>query len=60
VALLLVIFVESVVEKRRKIMAINKPEDAHRLFANAFNSGNLESIIALYESEWRLVGTGRL
>jgi len=55
VALLLVIFVESVIEKRRKIMAINKPEDAHRLFADAFNSGDLESIIALYEPEAALV-----
>jgi uncharacterized protein (TIGR02246 family) len=55
VALLLVIFVESVMEKRRKIMAINKPEDAHRLFADAFNSGDLESIIALYEPEAALV-----
>lgn len=36
-------------------MAINKPEDAHRLFANAFNSEDIESIIALYESEATLV-----
>ena len=42
-------------EKRRKIMAINKLEDAHRLFAEAFNSGDVESITALYEPEATLV-----
>jgi uncharacterized protein (TIGR02246 family) len=42
-------------EKRRKIMAINKLEDVHRLFADAFNSGDADSIMALYEPEATLV-----
>ncbi len=38
-----------------KIMPINKPEDAHSLFAEAFNSGDVDSIMALYEHEAMLV-----
>ena len=36
-------------------MVGSNPEDAHRLFANAFNAGDLESLVALYEPEARLV-----
>jgi len=36
-------------------MGINKLEDAHRLFAEAFNSGDADSIMALYEPEAALV-----
>ncbi len=32
-------------------MPARKPEDAHRLFAEAMNAGNLESLLALYEEE---------
>lgn len=30
-------------------MAANRPEEAHRLFAEAFNAGDLEALLALYE-----------
>lgn len=36
-------------------MAIKKLDDAHRLFAEAFNSGDVDSIMALYEPEATLV-----
>lgn len=36
-------------------MGINKLEDAHRLFAEAFNSGDADSILAPYEPEATLV-----
>lgn len=36
-------------------MAISKPEDAHRLFAEAFNAGDMESLMALYAPDARLV-----
>jgi uncharacterized protein (TIGR02246 family) len=36
-------------------MAESKPEDAHRLFAEAFNAGDLESLVALYAPDARLV-----
>jgi len=29
--------------------ATQKPEDAHRLFVEAFNSGDVEAVVALYE-----------
>ena len=36
-------------------MAITKPEDAHRLWAEAFNAGDLESLVALYAPDARFV-----
>jgi ketosteroid isomerase-like protein len=36
-------------------MPITKPEDAHRLFAEAFNAGDLDALVALYEPEAQLV-----
>ncbi len=36
-------------------MVINELEDAHLLFAEAFNSGDMDSIMALYEPEATLV-----
>ena len=36
-------------------MAIPKPEDAHRLWAEAFNAGDLESLMAMYASDARFV-----
>jgi ketosteroid isomerase-like protein len=36
-------------------MPIAKPEDAHRLFAEAFNAGKLDALVALYESEAHLI-----
>lgn len=36
-------------------MVIKKLEDAHLLFAEAFNSGDVDSIAALYEPEATLV-----
>ena len=30
-------------------MADSRPEDAHRLFAEHFNSGDLDALVALYE-----------
>ena len=36
-------------------MAGSKPENAHRLFAEAFNAGDLESLVALYAPDARLV-----
>jgi uncharacterized protein (TIGR02246 family) len=32
-------------------MILKKPEDMNRLFAEAFNSGDVESVLALYEHE---------
>jgi len=36
-------------------MPIAKPEDAHRLFAEAFNAGKLDAIVALYDPEAHLI-----
>lgn len=36
-------------------MSARKPEDIHNLFAVAFNSGNVDSIMALYEPEATLI-----
>jgi uncharacterized protein (TIGR02246 family) len=36
-------------------MAIAKPEDAHRLWAEAFNAGDLESLMAMYAPDARFV-----
>jgi ketosteroid isomerase-like protein len=36
-------------------MAISKPEDAHRMFAEAFNAGDLESLMAVYAPDALLV-----
>lgn len=36
-------------------MGANKPEDIHKLFTAAFNSGNLEALMALYEPDAQLV-----
>lgn len=36
-------------------MAPSRPEDAHRLFAEAFKSGDLDSLVALYEPGARYV-----
>ena len=36
-------------------MPIRHPEDAHRLFAEAVNSGDVESVVALYDRDARLV-----
>ena len=36
-------------------MPIAKPEDAHRLFADAFNAGKLHALVALYEPGAQLI-----
>ena len=36
-------------------MGANTPEDIHKLFTAAFNSGNLEALMALYEPDAQLV-----
>jgi ketosteroid isomerase-like protein len=36
-------------------MPITKPEDAHRLFAEAFNAGNLDDLVALYDRQAHLI-----
>ena len=36
-------------------MSARKPEDIHNLFAAAFNSGDVDSIMALYEPEATLI-----
>ena len=36
-------------------MVDNNPENIHRLFVEAFNVGDLESLVALYEPEARLL-----
>jgi uncharacterized protein (TIGR02246 family) len=36
-------------------MSITKPEHAHRVFAEAFNAGNLDGLVALYEPQAHLV-----
>ena len=36
-------------------MGVHKPEDIHPLFSSAFNEGNVEAIIALYEPEGALI-----
>ena len=36
-------------------MSARKPEDIHNLFAVAFNSGDVDSIMALYEPEATLI-----
>ena len=36
-------------------MPIRNPEEAHRIFADAVNSGNVEAVVALYDREARLV-----
>jgi uncharacterized protein (TIGR02246 family) len=36
-------------------MGVNNPDDFHRAFATAFNSGNVEAVLALYEPEAGLV-----
>ena len=36
-------------------MAIQRPEDIHHLFSSAFNEGNVDAIIALYEPEGVLI-----
>ena len=36
-------------------MSVRKPEDIHNLFAVAFNSGNVDLIMALYEPEATLI-----
>jgi uncharacterized protein (TIGR02246 family) len=40
-------------------MAASRPEDAHRLFAEAFNEGDLEALLALYEPGARLLPAPR-
>jgi ketosteroid isomerase-like protein len=35
--------------------AATKPEDIQRLFAEAINSGNVDALLALYESDATLV-----
>ena len=32
-------------------MPATTPEDAHRLFVNAFNAGDVEALVALYEPD---------
>ena len=34
---------------------VNRPEDINRIFAIAYNSGNLDGLLSLYETEARLV-----
>jgi uncharacterized protein (TIGR02246 family) len=36
-------------------MGANTPEDIHKLFTAAFNSGNIEALMALYEPDAQLV-----
>ena len=36
-------------------MGADKPEDMHKLFSAAFNSGNLEALMALYAPDAQLV-----
>jgi uncharacterized protein (TIGR02246 family) len=36
-------------------MVITKPEQAHRLWAEAFNAGDLESLMAMYAPDARFV-----
>ena len=36
-------------------MGANNPEDMHTLFTAAFNAGNLEALIALYEPDAQIV-----
>ena len=36
-------------------MSASKPEDLHKLFATALNSGNVDAILALYEAEATLI-----
>lgn len=36
-------------------MGAHKPEDLHREFRNAFNAGNLNAVMALYEADATLV-----
>ena len=36
-------------------MGVQRPEDIHHLFSSAFNEGNVDSIIALYEPEGALI-----
>lgn len=36
-------------------MGVTNPDDLHRAFATAFNSGNVEAVLALYEPEASLV-----
>lgn len=36
-------------------MGANTPEDIHKLFNAAFNAGNLEALMALYEPDAQLV-----
>jgi uncharacterized protein (TIGR02246 family) len=36
-------------------MGAQKPEDIHQLFCTAFNQGNEESVLALYEPEAALI-----
>jgi uncharacterized protein (TIGR02246 family) len=36
-------------------MPIAKPEDAHRMFAEAFNAGKLDALVELYEPEAHLI-----
>ena len=36
-------------------MGAQRPEDIHHLFSSAFNEGNVDAIIALYEPEGALI-----
>ena len=36
-------------------MGVQRPEDIHHLFSSAFNEGNVDAIIALYELEGALI-----
>jgi len=36
-------------------MGANNPEDMHKLFTAAFNTGNLEALMALYEPDAQVV-----
>ena len=36
-------------------MGVTNPDDLHKAFATAFNSGNVEAVLALYEPEASLV-----
>ena len=36
-------------------MVVRKPEEVHLRFAEAFNSGNLEALVTLYEAQARVV-----
>src|SRR5438105_11530932 len=37
------------------LMAVQRPEDLHRVFAEAFNSGDADALMALYEPGASLV-----